>query len=406
MRLKINSSGTPEEGRAPRLAVRMPKPGAGACILTGPSDDHRGSRPPAPAGPGPCLHDGRTIAPSYAALDLGTNNCRLLVARPSRRGFLVVDAFSRIIRLGEGVSVSGRLADGAMARTVDALRVCASKIARHQVARHRLVATEACRVAANGPEFLGRVRSEIGLDIEILSREAEARLAVSGCASLVDASADYVLVFDIGGGSSELVWLDLTRRRGGGSGGLDRLAANDCIAAWTSLPVGVVALADRFGGRNVTAPVFEAMVDWVTGLLRPFEDEHRFRGRLEGRHGHLLGTSGTVTTVAGIHLGLPRYERSRVDGCWLAVADARRVTYDLVARPYEARVAEPCIGRDRADLVLAGCAILEALVRMWPTERLRVADRGLREGILATLMAEDGHHRSARSRRRHVRHRN
>ena len=318
----------------------------------------------------------------------------------------MVDAFSRIIRLGEGVAVSGRLTDGAMARTIDALRICANKIARHQVGRFRLVATEACRVATNGREFLGRVKSEVGLDIEILTHEAEARLAVSGCASLVDASCDYVLVFDIGGGSSELIWLDLTRRRANERKGvLDRLAANECVAAWTSLPVGVVALADRFGGRDVTAPVFEAMVDWVTAMLQPFEAKHRYRERLHGRRGHLLGTSGTVTTIAGIQLGLPRYDRSKVDGCWLAVADARRVTYDLLARSYEARVAEPCIGRDRADLVLAGCAILEALVRMWPTERLRVADRGLREGILATLMSEDGHHRSGRSQRRNGRRR-
>jgi exopolyphosphatase/guanosine-5'-triphosphate,3'-diphosphate pyrophosphatase len=89
---------------------------------------------------------------------------------------------------------------------------------------------------------------------------------------------------------------------------------------------------------------------------------------------------------------LPRYDRRRVDGCWLNVADARAITYDLLARSYEERVAEPCIGRERADLVLAGCAILEALLRMWPADRLRVADRGLREGILATLMAGDGHY--------------
>lgn len=342
-------------------------------------------------------NDGETI---YGALDLGTNNCRLLLARPSRRGFRVVDAFSRIIRLGEGLSQHGRLSDAAMSRTIEALKVCAGKLKRNNVSRAQLVATEACRVAENSDVFLDRVRSKTGLEIEILSCEAEARLAVSGCASLIDRNANYVLVFDIGGGSSELIWLDMTGRRLSGKRTIaDRLEAQNCIKAWTSLPVGVVTLAEKFGGRHVTAKSFEAMVDYVIDLLSPFEAEHKFQALSTDGEVHLLGTSGTVTTVAGIKLGLPRYDRSKVDGCWMRVDDAKSVTYDLLARSYDERVAEPCIGRDRADLVLAGCAILEALIRLWPCERLRVADRGLREGILTTLMNEDGVFRQGRRRR-------
>ncbi|MEO1205636.1 MAG: Ppx/GppA phosphatase family protein [Pseudomonadota bacterium] len=336
--------------------------------------------------------------PIYGALDLGTNNCRLLLARPSRRGFRVIDAFSRIIRLGEGVTHSGALSSDAMDRTIDALKVCAHKIRRNQVHKSRLVATEACRAAHNGQEFLDRAREETGLDIEILTCEMEATLAVSGCATLIDGRSDYVLVFDIGGGSSELIWLDLTKRKPQNLSRplVDRPEAQECMSAWTSLPVGVVTLAERFGGREVTPDVFEGMVNWVTGLLQPFEDQCAFRPKLKGRSAHLLGTSGTVTTVAGIQLGLPRYDRNKVDGTWMRVADAHNVTYSLLNRSYADRVAEPCIGQDRADLVLAGCAILEALMRMWPCERLRVADRGLREGILATLMSEDGVYKSRR----------
>lgn len=334
--------------------------------------------------------------PVYGALDLGTNNCRLLLARPTRRGFRVIDAFSRIIRLGEGVAQSGRLSDAAIRRTTDALRVCASKIERNGVHRARLVATEACRIAENGEEFLGWVQDRLGLDIEILTTETEARLAVSGCASLIDSRCDYVLVFDIGGGSSELIWLDLSRLKKGRGRTLDRLEAQNCMSAWTSLPVGVVTLAEHFGGKFVTEKLFEAMVDHVLELLAPFEQQHRMKELLASRSMHFLGTSGTVTTVAGIQLGLPRYDRNRVDGCWLSVADARAVTYDLVGQSYQERIAQPCIGRDRADLVLAGCAILEALIRMWPCERMRVADRGLREGILATMMLEDGVYRTRR----------
>ena len=338
----------------------------------------------------------------YGALDLGTNNCRLLLARPTRRGFRVVDAFSRIIRLGEGVSQTGRLSEAAMRRAADALKICASKLARNDVERVRCVATEACRVAENGQEFLDRVEREVGLSIEVLDREKEAALAVSGCASLIDYRAKYVLVFDIGGGSSELIWLDLSKQGGvnGGPEAQRHLSVRSAIAAWTSLPVGVVTLAERFGGHNVTAESFEAMVSHVTELIAPFESAHGFRSRIAGADVHLLGTSGTVTTVAGIHLGLKRYDRARVDGCWLNVSDVQSVTSDLLRRSYQERVAEPCIGHDRADLVLAGCAILEAILRLWPSERLRVADRGLREGILASLMSEDGVYRAGRRRRR------
>ena len=336
----------------------------------------------------------------YGALDLGTNNCRLLLARPSRRGFRVVDAFSRIIRLGEGVSQTGSLSELAMSRTIDALKICAGKLQRHNAARARMVATQACRIAGNGPEFIDRVYNATGLDLEVLTPETEARLAVSGCATLVDMSADYVLVFDIGGGSSEIIWLDLTRpgaQRGGIQGRIDVDAA---IAAWTSLPVGVVTLAERFDGRNVTSDSFEAMVGSVQAMLAPFEAKHRFKDRLADHPVHLLGTSGTVTTIAGILLGLPRYDRNQVDGIWLKVSDVENVTARLLGQSYEQRIAEPCIGRERADLVLAGCAILEAILRFWPAERLRVADRGLREGILTTLMMEDGVWRAGRRRRR------
>src|SRR3990170_6749202 len=311
-----------------------------------------------------------------------------------RRGLLVIDAFSRIIRLGEGVLTSGRISEAAMSRTIDALKVCADKMRRRGVTRSRLIATEACRIAANGAEFIARTRAETGLGIEIVTQETEAKLAVSGCASLIDRNADFTLVFDIGGGSSELIWLDLSRLGRPWRRTLhDRLDVQTCIAAWTSLPIGVVNLAERHGGRDVTLQGYEAMVRDVMASIADFEKEHRFGDRIATKRAHFLGTSGTVTTISGIHLKLPVYERSRVDGCWLSARDVRTVSANLIAMSYAERVAQPCIGHERADLVLAGCAILEALLRIWPCQRLRVADRGLRDGILATLMAEDGQYR-------------
>ncbi len=329
--------------------------------------------------------------PVYAALDLGTNNCRLLVAVPTRPGqFRVIDAFSRIVRLGEGLTANGRLGDAAMARAVEALSVCATKLGQRQIRLSRLIATEACRAADNGEDFLARVTDETGLELEIIDRETEARLAVSGCGSLVEDDTDAVVLFDIGGGSSEIALIDLSGERS------QHLARH--IVSWTSLPVGVVSLAERFGGRHVTREVFDSMVADVARMLEAFEGRHRLGALASGGRFHLLGTSGTVTTLAGVYLGLERYDRKRVDGLWLERADVDAMTERLLGWDFAARVANPCIGADRADLVLAGCAILQAIRQVWPSERLRVADRGLREGILTELMASDGAWR--RSRRR------
>jgi exopolyphosphatase/guanosine-5'-triphosphate,3'-diphosphate pyrophosphatase len=319
--------------------------------------------------------------PTYAALDLGTNNCRLLVARPTRDGFRVLDAFSRIIRLGEGVSGSGRLSEAAIARALEALAICRDKMRNRAVTRARLIATEACRAAENGPEFLARVTSEVGIELEIIDRATEAELAASGCTPLIDPEAEGAILFDIGGGSSELVRLGRSRWNGGGP-------PTPEICGWASLPVGVVNLSERYGGIEVDASTYEAMVVEASRHVDAFAAAHGAGLRLEATH--LLGTSGTVTTIAGVHLKLPRYERRYVDGCWMTEAEISRVLDHLVATSYAERVANPCIGSERADLVLAGCAILEAIRRAFPCERLRVADRGLREGILVQLMREDG----------------
>jgi exopolyphosphatase / guanosine-5'-triphosphate,3'-diphosphate pyrophosphatase len=327
-------------------------------------------------------HALRTQSSIFAALDLGTNNCRLLVAVPAGyRRYRVIDAFSRIVRLGEGLHTNGRLSEEAMQRAIDALKVCAAKLASYNLVAGRLIATEACRHASNGMVFLDRVKNETGLVLEIVDRETEARLAAEGCGELMDRSADGAVLFDIGGGSSELILVDRRNTR--------KLPISGQISAWTSLPLGVVTLSERHGGREVSRTVFDNMVEEVLGHLNTFDGRDglaEFWGR--GRT-HLLGTSGTVTTIAGVHLELPRYDRRRVDGMWLSDRQIDKVIGDLLEMNYEKRAGNPCIGHERADLVMAGCAILQAIRMIWPSDRLRVADRGLREGILSELMSQN-----------------
>lgn len=303
----------------------------------------------------------------------------------------MLDGFTRIVRLGEGLSTTGRLSDAAMERTMEALRLCRNKLREHEPTRMRLIATEACRAASNGEAFIARVERELGLKLEIVDRQTEASLAVTGCADLIEENSSGALMFDIGGGSSELAWLDF---RGGRPRRTGRMAAS--IRSWQSLPVGVVSIAEKFGGVDVTPESFEAMVAFVAGHLRQFRGREKLRQMIAEHPVHLIGTSGTVTTLAGLHLGLERYERQKVDGLWMKREEIDATMSALLGMTFDRRVAHPCIGRDRADLVLPGCAIFEAIRREWPTERVRVADRGLREGILISLIDADRAERAGR----------
>ena len=326
-----------------------------------------------PVGQAPRGRDSR----HFAALDLGTNNCRLLIARPQGDGFAVVDAFSRIVRLGEGLAKSGRLSDAAIERTIVALKFCAEKLKRRNVTLSRAVATEACRRAENGAEFIARAYAETGILLDIITAEEEARLAVLGCHALIEPGDDPALVFDIGGGSTELVLVDT-------AGEAPR------VLDWHSAPWGVVSLTESAGhgppgadgGADGRAAAYARMRSLVAESMAVFAARLP-RGIAVPR---LLGTSGTVTTLASVHLGLSHYDRSQVDGLIVPAAAMRRISLDLAGRDLNQRAQLPCIGTERADLVVAGCAILETILDLWPAERLGIADRGIREGILRRLM--------------------
>jgi exopolyphosphatase / guanosine-5'-triphosphate,3'-diphosphate pyrophosphatase len=313
----------------------------------------------------------------YAALDLGTNNCRLLIACPCGDSFRVVDSFSRIIRLGEGVSGTGCISEAAIERAIAALSICRDKIESKKAKRLRLIATEACRAASNAQRFRDRVAEETGIRLEVIDRETEAALAVIGCSPLLDPKGCGAILFDIGGGSTELVRIERDPTEA---------HCEPRTKAWMSIPLGVVTLAEHFGGRDVTRQIYDQMVEEVARHVAPFAAEH---GR-DLKDMHLLGTSGTVTTLAGIHLKLPRYDRRRVDGIWMDDADITATIDRLLGMSYHERASNNCISVDRADLVLAGCAILDAIRQAFPLPRLRVADRGLREGMLVEMMREDG----------------
>lgn len=331
-----------------------------------------------PAEPAGSPHWRRQHRHTYGAVDLGTNNCRLLIARPTGDSFTVVDAFSRIVRLGEGLSTSGKLSQDAMDRSVSALGVCADKLRRRHVSLARSVATEACRRAANGREFIERVRRETGIVLEIISPQEEARLAVLGCHKLLEPGDGPALIFDIGGGSTELVLVEPGEE-------VPR------ITAWWSAPWGVVSLTESEGRAAIDGEhrleAFARMRD------RARDSFSRFAEILPSKKPgiRLLGTSGTVTTLASVHLALPSYDRKAVDGLHVPIGDMRRISTMIAELDFGGRSSLPCIGSERADLVVAGCAILEAILDIWPADRLGVADRGIREGILRSLMARDGH---------------
>ncbi|HEX6783068.1 MAG TPA: Ppx/GppA phosphatase family protein [Sphingomicrobium sp.] len=314
---------------------------------------------------------------TYGAIDLGTNNCRLLIARPTDGGFTVIDAFSRIVRLGEGLARRGELSDDAMDRAVGALGVCAEKLRRRNVSLSRSVATEACRRAKNGQSFADRVRRETGIALDIIDPAEEARLAVLGCHKLLEPGDGPAIIFDIGGGSTELVLIDQER-------------GTPQIRAWWSAPWGVVSLTESEGKEALEGP--ERLKAYMRMRERARRAFANFTVMLpEKREGiRLLGTSGTVTTLASVHLALPSYDRRAVDGLHVPVEDMRKISAMIAGMDYQERSALPCIGNERADLVVAGCALLEAIIEIWPAKNLGIADRGIREGILRSLMARDG----------------
>lgn len=344
---------------------------------------------------------------TYAALDLGTNNCRLLIARPqSRHGsgaFRVVDAFSRVVRLGEGMTRQAELAPAAMARALEALEVCSDKIRRSRVRRARLVATAACRRASNGRDFLDDVERQTGLSVEIISAREEACLSFSSCMDLLGPRARRVAIFDIGGGSTEIGLLRRVEASGaeGEHNGIGRKTAFQ-LEAMASFDIGVANLAERNGGSSPTEDHYQAMLDCARRTFTPFIEAQSARlggpatgsgasGSEKVEDMELLGLSGTVTTLAALHMRLPQYQRRLVDGCSFGRRECGAVIADLKAMSSAERNGHPCIGDDRSDMIMAGCAIVEALQGAWPAPQLRVADRGLRDAIIRNLMASDGH---------------
>lgn len=320
---------------------------------------------------------------TFGALDLGTNNCRLLIAKAQGESFRIIDSYSKVVRLGHGLASSGALAQESMDAAVEALSVCSRKLQQKRVKRWRCVATEACRRASNGEVFLKRVKEETGITLEVISARVEARLAVMGCLNLVDPTKDVALVVDIGGGSTELSWVDVRKLRDPNH---VMRTHRPPISAWASLPIGVVTLSERVPEHDDRTLWYEEMKQTVRDTIEEAGCSTRFTRTFQEGGGHIIGTSGTITSLAGIHLKLPYYQRSKVDGLWLRANDAVRVARDMASKSPAERALEPCIGNDRSRLLVAGCAITDVICEMWPSKMIRVADRGLREGMLMGLM--------------------
>ena len=354
-----------------------------------------GAFPKAVERPAPHLPDPTAL---YAALDLGTNSCRMLIAQPKGSQFHVVDSFSKSVQLGHGLESTGKLSRASMNRTINAIRICRQKLDRHGVKNMRLVATEACRRARNGENFVAQVRRETGLTLEIIKPEEEARLAVISCAPLVSTTTTQLLVVDIGGGSTELVWIDLTnvpprerpraimRLHAGFKSDPGPFAAAK-VVDWISVPLGVATLRDQFADVDDDAARFALMSWFFEENLEAFSPY----AAAQARDGfQIVGTSGTVTTVAASYLGLKRYDRTKVDGLRMTTDQIDEVIQTYLSLGPVGRRNDPRIGKDRQALIMSGAAILQTLMRLWPTDRLSVADRGLREGLLYAQMSADG----------------
>ena len=317
-------------------------------------------------------------SPVFAAIDLGTTNCRLLIATPTPTGFSVKETFSRITRLGEGLVGNGVLSERAIKRTLSALRLCVKKLEKYKTVHARFVATEACRRAKNGVEFINRVKKEAGIDLEIISFEEECRLGVAGCVPLINRKIRHALVFDIGGGSTEVSWAKIDD------------SSTVCLEGALSFPLGVITVSEGFTGKGLSSAAYRAVVGKVVSYLQPFEDKFGISNVIAQGDVQMIAMSGTVTTIGAFHLGLPEYNRAVVDGLALSYDDLAKAKRKLEKLPFAEKEAHPCIGPQRADLTLPGCAILQGICEMWPIGEVTIADRGLREGVLLDLIRLHG----------------
>lgn len=321
-------------------------------------------------------HRNRVQGDLFAAIDLGTTNCRLLIARPSPAGFVVREAFSKITRLGEGLISNGVLSEQSMHRTISALKICAKKIKQHKIVQTRFVATEACRRASNTAEFIARVKNETGLDLEIISFEEECRLGVTGCMPLINRDIRHVIVFDIGGGSTEFSWARIDDDN------------QVVLEAALSVPLGVITVSEGFTGKGLSHTAYRAVVDKIKKYLSEFDEKWEISKLIEKGDVQMIAMSGTVTTIGAFHLDLPVYNRAAVDGLSLSIDDLVAAKRKLEKLPFKQKMEHPCIGPQRADLTLPGCAILQGICEQWQIGEITIADRGLREGVLLSLIRQ------------------
>jgi exopolyphosphatase/guanosine-5'-triphosphate,3'-diphosphate pyrophosphatase len=310
----------------------------------------------------------------FAAIDLGTNSCRLLVCRFDGK-IRIIDSFSKVVRLGENIQTTGALSEDAIDRSLKALKVCVDKVHHNRVTHLRAVTTEACRRALNGHVLVARAKDELNLDLEIISSEEEALLALAGCSGIFQNNIPYGIAFDIGGGSTEVMWASISEK-----------APNFRIIDWISLPYGVVTLSDEYGAHSTSPRIYEQIHTKVTADLKKFADKNTIHTHIQDKQVQMIGTSGTITTLAAIHLNLSRYDRHVIDGVYLRTVDAKNITQSLLHMPLKQRNAHACIGVGRSDLVITGSAILEGILNTFDVPWLRVADRGVREGILVDLI--------------------
>lgn len=307
----------------------------------------------------------------FAAIDLGSRNCRTIVGCQSKAGaFEYIETYSKSVSLADGVAASKKLSRKSMDRTIEALAFCSKVLSRYAGLTYLAVATDAMRRAENASVFIKRVKRELGLIISIITPQEEAYYAALGCIEVLSLETEIFVVFDIGGGSSEIA---LCRQKSDKD-----IELIDSL----SIPYGVINLLES--KDHLTFSGYSNLVQKISDLSRDFLNQYATTLDFVNNF-QCIGTSGTTTTVAALNMNLRFYDREKINDSILQFSEILKTVHYVQSLSEDERKLHPYISQSNEDLVLGGLTILEGIVRGLPASTITVTDRGVRDGVVYAL---------------------